>query len=65
MITRKELCTVIKVMRGEVHPMEPIHHQLLLSLTIYKQRKEWDGSVDSAIQCLRQAQYEINDARVS
>src|SRR4051812_27067670 len=60
MIKRELVIKAIKTLRGEVHP-DPtgVIRQLTLSLRVYRDRGEFDGSIASAIECLEQAEYEI------
>jgi hypothetical protein len=37
----------------------PLVKQLVLSLEVYKQRGEFDGTMDSAYECLTLAEYEL------
>lgn len=39
--------------------VSPLENQLTLSLLVYKDRGEFDGTIMSAIECLTQAAYEI------
>jgi hypothetical protein len=61
MIKREQVIKALKTLRGEVHP-DPtgVIHQMALSLKVYRDRGEFDGSVNSAIECLEQAEYEID-----
>lgn len=59
MITRKQVITAMKILRGEVHPMDATLKQIVGSLLVYKQRGEFTGYLEEAIECLERAQYEI------
>lgn len=61
MITKSDVIKAIKIIRGEVLPMNFNTHLIVQALLLYKQRSEWDGSLESAIQCLKQAEYEIKE----
>lgn len=56
---------VQKAMRMLDNPMEylsceALHKQLAMSLEVYQDRGEFDGTVESAVECLEMAQYEID-----
>lgn len=65
MFNRKDVILAIKLSRGEVHPANAGQIQLMLSLKVYQRRGEWNGSVESAIKCLRMACYTIDDKKES
>ncbi len=41
---------------------EAVEKQLATSLELYKDRKEFDGTLESAVECLERACYEIQGA---
>lgn len=51
-------------MASLIHPETAftyLERQLLGSLLVYKSRGEFDGTFESAIECLKQAEYEIEE----
>lgn len=56
---------VQKAMRMVDNPLEylsceAVHKQLAMALELYQDRCEFDGSIESAVECLERAQYEID-----
>lgn len=65
MITRLE---VLKAMQLLTNPAgylncSALHKQLAQSLELYEERGEYDGTIESAIECLTLAAYEIETAQ--
>lgn len=55
----RELIDAINIVYG--FRKEP-HTQISMALQLYKDRGEFDGTVLSAIECLQQAEYEIDQS---
>jgi hypothetical protein len=61
MITYKDLIDAVNRVNGHREGFEDslTVKQLVLSLNVYKDRQEFDGTINSAKQCLKLAEYEI------
>jgi hypothetical protein len=63
MVTKNDIHRAMALVRDSTKnldvPMTSLNKQLFLALCLYKQRGEFDGSYESAIQCLAMAGYEI------
>lgn len=60
MLTKSQIVLAMKVIRGENHQMNATIKQIIESLLVYKQRGEFSGYIDEAINCLLQAGYEVD-----
>lgn len=60
-ISYEMLVCVVNVLNGwrEYPAPKTLEHQLVQSLEVYKRRGEFDGTMISARDCLRMAEYEI------
>lgn len=38
-----------------------VGNQIVMTLRLYKEREEFDGSLESAIECLKLTQYEVEE----
>lgn len=63
MITKKQILKAMKILRGEVHPMDSTEKQIVSSLLVYKGRGEFTGYYEEAVECLTLAEYEIQGVR--
>lgn len=60
------ICHVEKAMRMVESPSEwlncyAVEKQLAMALELYQDRGEFDGTLESAVECLEQAAFEIED----
>lgn len=64
MITLDEVRKAIKMVENPIEWLNctAVEKQLSKSLEIYQDRNEFDGSLESAIECLKLAEYEIQDS---
>jgi hypothetical protein len=58
MITTKDVFHAVNAIRNNL-PTDGVVTQLVNSLKVYEGRGEFDGSLDSALECLTDAKYEI------
>lgn len=61
MITVDNIRAAIEAHKSLFPPTDPVIKQLVLSLEIYEDRQEYNGTLHSAIECLLVAGYEIGD----
>lgn len=61
MIPKQMIIKAMRVLRGEELPQDAVVAQLVASLLIYKQRGEFTGYVGSAVECLEEAGYEVEE----
>lgn len=59
MITRDQVCQAVDMEFKERWSTDPVIRRLALCLAIYRDQNECNGTVDSAIECLSRAGYEI------
>lgn len=67
MIETKDIQKALKIAQNKTYLLSnttPLQRQLARSLQVYFDREECDGSLDSAIECLTLAGYEISPMRV-
>lgn len=60
-ITKSNIETAIKYLNTKIPKKSSLSKDIAVSLSTYKTRGEFDGSLESAIKCLKQAEYEIED----